>query len=142
MSQTTTEDLVKAVTIRYCWALDTRQFHELSEVFTPDAVGDYGSLGTFHGAEEIATFVEKVLTRLDASQHLVTNHEVVIDGETATCRCQLQAQHVRNAAEGGTTYLIGGYYEDELVDTKAGWRIRRRSLRRTWADGNPEVVRG
>jgi ketosteroid isomerase-like protein len=141
MDTATDEDLITAVTIRYCWALDTREFDRLSHVFTPDAVGDYGSLGTFHGPDEIAGFVAKVLTPLDASQHLVSNHDVAVNGDTATCRCQLQAQHFREAAEGGATYLVGGYYVDDLVRTPAGWRIHHRSLHRTWTDGNHAVVR-
>ena len=140
MTTPTDKDLVTAVTIRYCWALDGRRFDQLTEVFTPDAVGDYGSLGTFHGPDEIAAFVETVLTPLDASQHLVSNHDVAVDGDTATCRCQLQAQHVRSSTEGSPNYLVGGFYEDQLVRTDAGWRIRHRAMRRTWTDGNRAVV--
>ena len=46
---------------------------------------------------------------------------------------------VRNNAEGGPTRTGTGYYDDELVRTDQGWRIRRRVCRLLSWNGNPAV---
>jgi len=130
---------IVAVTLRYGWALDDRDYERLREVFLPEATADVAE--PCDGVDAIIERVRRALDPLDASQHVITNHHVVVDGDQATCRSQLVAQHVRKAAEGGHTYLVGGVYTDRLERTPAGWRIRRRDLTITWTDGNRRVVR-
>ena len=79
--------------------------------------------------------------RLDATQHLVGNQQVRIEGDTARCRTQLQSQHVKRGTEGGDNFVIGGFYEDRLRKTADGWRITHRLMEETWREGNPAVVR-
>ena len=129
------------LTIAYCWALDERNWDALRNVFLAEAQAELGA-GVENGVDAIITRVSGVLTPLDASQHFVSNHQVAVDGDRATCRCYLHAQHVRKAAAGGRLYLVAGGYEDELVRTPAGWRIGHRRLVVVWTEGNPGVVRG
>jgi 3-phenylpropionate/cinnamic acid dioxygenase small subunit len=79
---------------------------------------------------------------MDETQHLISNHQINVQGDTATCRCYLQAQHVRKAAHGGPNFIIAGRYEDQLTRTSEGWRISFRRLVVMWTDGNPAVSRG
>ena len=134
------EKAIIDLTIAYTWALDTKQFDELRNVFAPDATG------MLHGVacddrEAIIVRISGALSRIDGSQHLIGNHQVLVDGDTATCRCQLQSQHVKHGTEGGDTYLIGGYYDDRLQRTSDGWRISHRTMTETWHSGNRAVVR-
>jgi 3-phenylpropionate/cinnamic acid dioxygenase small subunit len=131
---------VAAVLARYCEALDDRRWELLGEVFTSDASCDYGSVGTPTGVEEIAGAIRRTIGDLDATQHLIGNVQVQVDGDTATASCYLLSQHVRKGQAGGETYLLGGRYVDELVRTPDGWRISFRRLHRMWADGNRDVV--
>jgi hypothetical protein len=128
------------VTIRYCWALDTKDWAVLDTVFTEDANGDL--LEDVVGRVAIKKRVETALSHMDETQHLISNHQIVVQGDTATCRCYLQAQHVRKAAHGGPNFIIAGRYEDELKRTPEGWRISFRRLVVMWTDGNPAVSRG
>lgn len=132
------ERAIVTITEDYCWALDDKDYERLRDVFLPDATADVAEHCA--GVEAIIERVRRSLDPLDATQHLVTNHRVVVDGDRATCRCQLQSQHVRRGAEGGRTYLVGGVYTDQLERTAAGWRIRHRDLRITWTQGNRAVV--
>lgn len=127
------------VTIAYTWALDTRRFEDLRQVFLPDATASLGSELT--GIDAIIERVDRVLTPLDDSQHLVSNHEVRLDGDRATCRCYFQAQHIRRGTDGGDNFIVAGRYEDDLARTTAGWRIARRVLVPMWSEGNPAVLR-
>jgi hypothetical protein len=126
------------LTHAYCWALDSGDWDALDRVFTPTATAELA--GDLTGVEQIKARVRAALEPLDASQHMVANQQVRVDGDRATCRTYLQAQHVRRAAEGGSTYMVGGRYHDQLVRTTDGWRIERRDLTILWTDGNPAVM--
>lgn len=129
------------VLARYSTALDAKDWGLLAQVFTTGAECDYGSLGSPRGVEEITDLVRSAIGDLDATQHLLGNLRVTVDGDTATADCYLVAQHVRAAAPGGDHYLLGGRYNDRLLRTPEGWRITSRTLHRMWATGNRDVVR-
>jgi ketosteroid isomerase-like protein len=135
---TDNQDIID-LTIAYCWTIDTKDFSNLHNIFTADATAALGDERI--GIESIIDKIRTALTPLDASQHLVSNHQVHVNGDTATCRCYLQAQHVRKAASGGPNFIIAGRYHDTLIRTEHGWRITRRELHRDWSDGNISVVR-
>ena len=124
---------------RYCWALDTKDYEELRNIFTPDAFAFLGGTEC-HGIEAIIKRISSALTRLDASHHLVGSHVVAIDGDQAAHKCYLQAQHVLRGTEGGNLWMVAGTYEDQMVRTSDGWRIRERILTRVWTEGNPNVA--
>jgi hypothetical protein len=127
------------VLTRYCTALDTREWTSLREVFQPDAVCD-GSLGNPQGVEQITALIQGTLQGLDATQHLLGNVSVTLDGDKATASCYLFSQHIRSGLPAGEDYQIGGRYADRLVRTPEGWRIAHRTLHRMWARGNREVI--
>ncbi len=134
------QQAVKDITIAYCWALDRHEFELLREVFLPDATARLGD-EECDGIEAIMARIARALGPLDDSQHIISNHEVRVDGDSATSRCYLHAQHVRRTSQGGPNFVVAGRYEDVLERTTAGWRIRRRVLTTMWTDGNPGVVR-
>jgi hypothetical protein len=129
------------LTHRYCWALDSKNWDLLDQVFLPDARGDLRSAVPIEGRDAIRARISRSIEPLDATQHTVSNHMIDIDGDSATSRCYLHSQHVRHAAEGGVLFVIAGRYEDQLVRTPEGWRIAFRRLVEVWQDGNLAVVR-
>jgi 3-phenylpropionate/cinnamic acid dioxygenase small subunit len=133
------EKAIIDLTIAYAWALDTRTYDDLGSVFAPDATAMLRGVAC-EGADAIVSRISRALNRLDATQHIVTNQQVVRDGDTGTCRTQLQAQHIKHGTEGGDTYLIGGLYEDRVERRPEGWRIVHRTLTETWTGGNPAVI--
>jgi ketosteroid isomerase-like protein len=134
-------EIVKVV-LRYCRALDTKDWQLLDDVFMVDATADLAAPSPLVGIEAIRARIRAALENLGLSQHLVGNHEVSVDGDTAVHRCYLQAQHVRRAASGGPNYIVAGRYEDRLVRTERGWRIVHRTLVVMWTEGNLAVARG
>ena len=128
------------LTISYAWLLDHGPRERLDTVFTEDAVCDYMTV-IVEGLPAIIEKVTNALGPLDASQHIISNQQVTIDGDTATCRCYLHAQHTLRGTEGGDNFIIAGRYDDKLVRTPAGWRITFRKLTRDWTVGNPGVRR-
>jgi len=127
-------------TVRYCWAIDGRNWDELADVFTDDALVKFGVAAPVRGLSEIQSFIARVLTPLDASQHMVTNHRVERDDEGVRSRCYFQAQHVRRGVDGGANYIVAGIYRDVWSESPVGWRIRSRELEVLWTEGNVAVI--
>lgn len=126
---------------RYCSSLDGRDWARLATCFIPDAVGYYGEdAGQKNGYEQIEQLCRAALEPLDSSQHLTGNYEIEIDGDRASSRCYLQAQHTKAGTPGGDNLTLGGIYLDKIVRTAEGWRIAQRELRILWQEGNPDVL--
>ncbi len=130
------------LTIDYCWALDTGDWDGLRIIFTPDATADLGANGQ-RGIDEIIDRVSDALGPLDDSQHMVSNHQITFDadGDAASGRCYLQAQHIRHGVDGEPLYMVAGRYEDRYVRTPDGWRIAQRRIVPMWRRGNTEVFK-
>jgi ketosteroid isomerase-like protein len=130
---------IRDVVHRYGYALDNRDWALLRTCFVPDVVGHYGG-DPLRGYEALEQLCRTTLTPLSASQHLIGNVLVTVDGNDATCSCYLQAQHVRQGAPGGDHFLYAGRYSDRLTRTSDGWRIAERTLSAMWTSGNPAVI--
>ena len=126
--------------IRYAMALDRHDWALLRTCFVPDAVADYGTLeGRNEGIEAIIAVCHRALAGLDASQHLIANVVVDVDGDAASATCYLHAQHYLVSASGANTFVVAGTYRDRIARTPEGWRITHRVLETTWTDGNAAV---
>ena len=89
------------VCIRYATAIDDRDWDRLSSCFLPDAVAVYHADRPLVGYEAIEQAVRTAVTPLSRTQHLVGNFTVVLDGDEASSRCYLHAQHVKTGTPGG-----------------------------------------
>lgn len=130
---------IAAVLYRVARAMDSRDWGLLESSYTADAVGDY-TTSQEDGAAAILAAAERFLTPFDATQHLLGNVEITIDGDVATTHATFIAQHVREQAEGSGRFVLGGDYDDTLVRTPYGWKIARRSIRGIWGDGDASVL--
>ena len=63
------------LTIAYTWALDDRRFEDLREVFAADATGDLAGVHC-EGIDAILERIERGLSKLDATQHVISNQQV------------------------------------------------------------------
>jgi ketosteroid isomerase-like protein len=131
---------ITEVCFGYAIALDARDWPALATCFTPDATAHYRSGPPSRGYPAIEARVRSALAPLSASQHLIGNVTVTVDGDQGEALCYLQAQHVRPGTPGGDRYLVGGRYLDQFVRTTDGWRIAVRRLEVSWTQGNPAVL--
>jgi hypothetical protein len=130
---------IQQTLLRYPVALDSRCFGLLEEVFTADArIAIPGmpvcDLATFGAA------LEQGLARFDATHHVVNPPLLGLDGDRATARSYLVAQHVINAAAPNAWVLVGAWYDDLLLRTLAGWRIAARTGVPVWWAGNGALL--
>ena len=130
------EQEIRDLALRYCAAVDRRDWRLLREVFAAGATVGVPRASLMRGTDEIVARYRRGLSKYDSTHHMVTNHEITVGGDSALHSCLVHAQHVRSGAEGGY-FTIGGRYEDQLVRTPHGWRFRHRELVTVWSEGEP-----
>lgn len=122
---------------RYAIAVDTRDWDLYRTLFTADSVIDYTSSGGIRGGlEEVTAWLSGALAMFSMSQHLVTNRDIHIHGDTATSRSYFYNPMGRTKKDGSLELLfVGGYYADRLERTAAGWCIAERTQETAWFSG-------
>ena len=96
----------------------------LADLFTEDAVGDYGFIGRFAGRAALADAFEHVHPAGTSwSTHYLTNSVVKVDGSHATGTWYFLIYAVPKGAPPGPPMNFFGSYEDTYVKTGAGWKI-------------------
>jgi 3-phenylpropionate/cinnamic acid dioxygenase small subunit len=124
---------------RYATAVDTRDWDLYQTVFTPDALIDYTSSGGIRGElAEVTKWLSDALSGFSMSQHLVTNRDIRVAGDTATSRSYFYNPMGRIKRDGTLDLMfVGGYYRDQLRRTGDGWRIAERIQDTAWFSSSP-----
>ncbi len=77
---------------------------------------------------------------LDASQHLMGNAVVDVEGDAARCRMYVVAEHFLE----GRSFALGGFYLDRLIRAPGegvrGWLLEAVTLRVLWTRGERAVM--
>ena len=127
------------VVVRYCVAVDRRDWALFATCFAPTVRRDSGELS---GADFVA-LVQSALPGFRSTQHLSTNHVVGFDpsdADRAVCESDMYAQHLLHESPRGTYYLLRARYRNELVRTPDGWRIEAITTTNRWEEGNLHAV--
>ncbi len=124
----------------YGFALDARAWDLFDRVFTEDVIAEFGPAGAaWRGLSEFKRSFAEFHATLDNHQHTMMGHLVHVDGDKANAFSWGNWLLVRDAAKGGPAWLGTGWYDDELVRTKGGWRIKHRVCKLAYSTGNPFV---
>ncbi len=124
----------------YAFALDSHQWDLFDRVFTDDVITELGpASAAWPSLAVLVSAFTLFHDTLDSHQHTMMGHLVHVDGDRAYAFTYGNWLLVRKAAEGGPTWTGTGWYDDELVRTDRGWRIRHRIARLQSYSGNPFV---
>jgi 3-phenylpropionate/cinnamic acid dioxygenase small subunit len=128
---------------RYTLAIDQKDWSLLDSCFTRDAHLDYTSAGGIAGDyPKVRGWLEAALAPFPMTVHYITNSVVELNGDEATARTAvLNPMGFQN--EDGSLHLftVGAYYNDELLRTDEGWRIKRRVEEQAFMQGSlPEAL--
>jgi hypothetical protein len=122
--------------VAYCYAVDTRNYDALDEVFTEDAVIDYSEMVGIKGnPTEIKAFLKEGLAPISAFQHIISTSQIKLDGDRASGRTICTNPMV--IREGQHLLAFGLWYRDEFVRTAKGWRISSRYEEFSWRANVP-----
>ena len=114
--------------IDYCSAVDAKTFADFDRIFTAEAVIDYTALGGIRGSvAEIKEYLGRVMPHFGATQHLIANSRVWVEGDTARARTMCpNPMEIPLPGSGTQMAFYGLWYVDRLVRTPEGWRIAER----------------
>jgi hypothetical protein len=116
-------EALKALKCRYCHLVDARRWDELFELWTEDAVCDYGFFGTYKGREEIVHkfFGEMVESVSSFMAHMVHNPVIELAGDSAKGTWYLTAQTTIQPAN--QAVWVMGIYRDEFRRVAGEWKL-------------------
>ena len=120
---------------RYATAVDRRDWEQYRSIFTADAEIDYTSAGGIAGTvDEVVEFLSTSLEMFEMTQHLVSNIDLEVNGDSATVTAMFNNPM---RLPGGDTWFTGGWYHHDLVRPPDGWRSRRLREESAWFDRAP-----
>jgi hypothetical protein len=115
------EDLL----LRYCYAVDDRDWEAYRAIFTTDAVLDDTVTGGIRSnVEEHVAFMQKALSKILISQHAISTILFDIKGDRANARVHCSCPMVVDLGQGRQQVFFQGlWYHDKIMRTQEGWRI-------------------
>ncbi|MGH2938822.1 MAG: nuclear transport factor 2 family protein [Solirubrobacterales bacterium] len=131
---------IRRLVDEYALAVDTRDAERFAALFAADATlsvvepDEQEPSLAYTGREELLTVVELVAS-FKATYHVMTNHVVQIDGDTATAGTYGLTHHLSESDERGlydTLMLLT--YQDELRRVDGRWRFQARRIERQWTN--------
>jgi SnoaL-like domain len=137
-----TGDIIEIVNVinLYALAVDTRRWDLFDRIFTPDIRTSFGGPAAWNDLVKLKRDFAIVHGPFSATMHVTTNHQVLVKDDVASCLSYVHGRFIRQLPEGGNLFESGGWYDDALVRTVDGWRIKTRSCRTIWTAGNPVVL--
>jgi 3-phenylpropionate/cinnamic acid dioxygenase small subunit len=129
------------VQLRYATGVDTRDWALFRACFTDEVEIDSSAAGPARrwNANEWVELVRRTIDGMAATQHIITNQVITIDGDEATCVAYVQARHHLQNETGENDQVTYGYYTNRLVRTAGNWKIRARKLTIVSNQGNMEL---
>jgi hypothetical protein len=113
------QDTICAVTLY----ADLGDLQGAASLFADGATLDYSSISGPDAralvARQFWSSVEDFFPGFDATQHMVTNFDIRIQGDVAECTSAVRAMH----RIGDEIWTNGGFYYHRLVRSAQGWRI-------------------
>jgi hypothetical protein len=121
----TDEREIGAVLIRYATGIDRRDWPLFESCFTVDARTDYATFGRWSSAAQITAFMQQAHAAMGPTLHRLSNIVIAAQAPGAIARSYVDALLMPGPA-GGDVHRGIGYYDDELIKTAQGWRIKVR----------------
>lgn len=126
----------------YGYAMDSQSWDLFDRIFLPDASVVFTDTDESRWTD-LAAFkrdFEACHTTLDATRHALSGHVVAVDGDSASAFTHGSWQLIKRGTLGGDIWEGNGWYDDQLVRTPDGWRIKSRICRTIWWGGNVRVI--
>lgn len=126
---------IRVLKYRYLRAVDLKLWDELAGTLCVDVVADYGSPSgggplKFDSRDALVTHLSTALAGPIATQHMVTQPEIAVTGDTATGTWSMQDTVI--AAEYGVLIRGGAYYVDTYRREDGEWRIASTAYKRIY----------
>lgn len=127
---------------RFGMAIDLHNWEDFRDLFTDLVEFDYSSIGEESGIlspDDIVKTASQDLGNFQSTQHLISNHQVELLENVATCYAHVRAQHFLPNDRGESTFEMGGHYTAGLIHAESDWKIKRWKFSFLWSCGNEEL---
>ncbi|MFC1822984.1 nuclear transport factor 2 family protein [Thermodesulfobacteriota bacterium] len=116
---------IKRLHARYGYLIDSGQMEEVGELFTDDAIADWGGLrGRYEGKEEIrGFFVDRTPKSAAMLRHQFMQPDIEIDGDRARAKWYMFGFGTYKLKQGDTPAWTHGKYDNDMVKTNGIWKI-------------------
>lgn len=126
--------------LRYATGIDRRDWQLYRSIFADPLTIDFsswsGEPAASMNADDWVAGVRATLEPFDATQHVLTNFVIDVDGADGTCTCYMAAHHHLVTGDLREMHSIGGYYVHKLRRAGDGWLIHATRLNVTWEMGD------
>jgi len=123
----------------YGWCIDHRRFADLDELFLPESIVHYDTVGGTKGPwPEIRDWLKPALQIFRCTQHNMMNSIIVFDetGDSATATTYGYLAHFQETIDGEISVLRHStIYRDRWTRRDGFWRILERTLSNVAEDG-------
>ena len=127
------KDAIMSLLNTYCMSADDHRWEDFGRCFLPDGVLGFEKWGDIVGQQKITAASSGAEDRFQGLQHSMTNMEIKVDGDEATCRCYLWFAATMDTSKPHEYHAFGGPYKFNFKRTPEGWRIARMQLKKIWA---------
>lgn len=126
---------IRRLKYRYARTLDLKRWDEFADVFTEDAVADYGTRATsepltLRGREQIVSYMRDALGGNIITVHFCAQPEIEIDGDTAEGTWCFEDTVI--VPDHRIMIKGSAYYEDRYRREDGVWRISHIGYQRTY----------
>ncbi|WP_439814586.1 nuclear transport factor 2 family protein [Zavarzinia sp. CC-PAN008] len=141
MSRWEDEAAIRSLMDRYGACVDERDWDGFATLFDDPLSTDFSRMdptlspATLPRAQHVGG-ARAVIGQFDATQHMISNIQIVLDGDTATCRAPMRAEHWLSGMRGQARYTMFGVYRNSFRRTADGWRISHLALEVVREEGN------
>ena len=131
-------DIIQKLNL-YGFVVDTHQWDLFDTVFSPFVDADFGGSAHWTDLAQFKHDFAAFHAPFDATQHVMTNHQVRVNGDSANSFTYGQWRLIRHAANGDALWDGSGWYDDRWARADDGWLITKRVCRVVWSTGNDRV---
>lgn len=124
--ETADEAAIVRVLTRYATGIDRCDWPLFRSCWTDEVDLDYGDVGHFTDPDAFTSLFSQLHDPMGPTYHRLSNVVVAVDGDTATARTYVHAVLMMTSEPNASWVEAVGHYDDELVRTADGWRIRKR----------------
>ena len=120
----------------YAWGIDSRNYDIFRTSFDDEIVAEYPS-NTFTTGDAITAYMEARHRDLGPTLHRNTNVNITEVPDGASVITYVDA--VLTARDASTVWRARGYYDDLVIRTQGGWKIKKRRFVPVLTDPLPPV---
>lgn len=131
---------IRQVKLLYSHLMDSRRIDELADIFTADALCEFGPYGEWRGRETIRANYHEVFGGEDAllfaSLHNTCNHWIELTSATTALGRSYLIDVVTNKPVAENPIVWFGIYDESYEKVAGQWLIARCSLQFLWPERN------